>query len=249
MIALIPAYNEAATIRAVTEGVLAHVPELIVVDDGSNDGTAGCLHEMPVQVIRHETNRGKAAALASGFSAARARNNDAILTLDGDAQHRAQDIPRLLMAHAHFPEAIIIGSRLHDKQHIPAARYAANRFANFWIGWAAGVSIEDSQSGFRVYPATLLRTGRWPKSAGFVFESEILIEAARAGVAIVHVPVAAVYSRHARSRHFRPVVDIARIVLMVARKLLARGLYLRGLVRSLRRPAVFVSGGEERIKN
>ena len=247
MIALVPAYNEAATIREVAKGVLKQISDLIIVDDGSTDGTGGRVHDLPVQLIRHDTNLGKAAALATGFRAARERGCDAVLTLDGDAQHRAEDIPLMLATHARHPDAIVIGARLHDKAHIPASRYAANRFANFWISWAAGVRIEDSQSGFRVYPAAVLHAERRSTTAGFVFESEVLIDAGRAGIPIVHVAVAAVYSRHARASHFRPVVDIARIVLMVARKLLLRGLYLRGLVRSLQRPSVIVSA-ETRIK-
>jgi glycosyltransferase involved in cell wall biosynthesis len=248
MIVVVPAYNEAATIREVAKGILDVVPDLIVVDDGSTDGTAGFVQGLPLQLIRHETNRGKAAALETGFRAALERGGDAVLTLDGDAQHRAEDMPKLLAAHAHHPDAIIIGTRLHDKQHIPVARYGANRFANFWISWAAGMKIEDSQSGFRIYPATVLRSGLPSSSTGFVFESEVLIEAGRAGVRIVHVPVAAVYSRHARASHFHPVLDIARIVIMVAGKLLRKGLHISGLIQSLRQPSVFASGEGHRSK-
>ena len=121
---------------------------------------------------------------------------------------------------------------------MPRDRYLANRVANFWIGWAAGQAIEDSQSGFRVYPAGLFRAVgmRYDRSAGFVFESEILIEAARRGTAIVAVPVAAIYEQRGRRSHFRPVLDIARITRMIAWKLLARGFDLPGLYRSLRGP-------------
>src|SRR5262249_27633272 len=109
------------------------------------------------------------------------------------------------------------------------------RFANFWISWAAGYPIADTQSGFRIYPLALLQRASvgYGEKASFVFESEILIEAARLGVQAACVPIGVVYARGHRPSHFRPVVDIARIVRMVAWRLLARGLYLRGLVRSL----------------
>jgi hypothetical protein len=98
--------------------------------------------------------------------------------------------------------------------------------------------VADSQSGFRVYPAALLRalSACCDRAAGFVFESEILIEAARGGAAIIAVPVAAIYEQRGRRSHFRPVLDIARITRMIAWKLVARGLDLPGLVRSLRGP-------------
>ena len=143
------------------------------------------------------------------------------MTLDGDGQHLPEDIPRLLDAHARHRNAIVIGARLHDRHRIPLDRYLANRAANFFIGWAAGQAVADSQSGFRVYPAALLRalSACCERAAGFVFESEILIEAARSGTEIVAVPVAAIYEPRGRRSHFRPVLDIARIGRMIAWKL------------------------------
>jgi hypothetical protein len=160
----------------------------------------------------------------------------AVVTLDGDGQHRPDDIPRLLEAHAEQPEALVVGARLHEGNNIPPQRYFANRFANFWIAWAAGQYIKDSQSGFRVYPADVLRTlpPRLGRTRGFVFESEVIIEAGRRGVRLAWVPIPAIYEPGARRSHFRPVADIMLITRMVAWKLLTRGLYLRGLVRSLR---------------
>ena len=173
-----------------------------------------------------------------GIQQAIGQGAEAVVTLDGDGQHSPEDIPRLLAAHVRHRNAIVIGSRLHDKQNIPLDRYLANRVANFWIGWAAGQAIEDSQSGFRVYPAALFRAVkvRCDRSAGFVFESEILIESARKGAELIGVPVAAIYEPRGRRSHFRPILDIARITRMVAWKLISRGLDLPGLLRSLREP-------------
>ena len=235
--AVIPAFNEAGTIRDVAARTLRQVSIVVVVDDGSADGTGAALAGLPVTLIRNERKRGKAYSLAQGAAHAIAHGAEAIVTLDGDGQHRPEDIPRLVVAHERDPAALIIGSRLHDRAHIPRDRYLANRFANFWIAWAAGQPIADSQSGFRIYLAGLFRefSSRAERDAGFVFESEILIEAGRRGIRITDVPVSAAYPERARRSYFRPVLDFARIARMVAWKLLARGLYLPGLVRSLRR--------------
>lgn len=235
--AVIPAFNEARTIRDVATRTLQHVPVVIVVDDGSTDQTDAELAGLPIVLIRNERNRGKAYSLARGAERAFAMGAEAIITLDGDGQHRPEDIPRLLRMRARDPAAMIIGSRLHARKYIPRNRYLANRFANFWIAWAAGQPIADSQSGFRIYPAGLLRSlvQRAKHDPGFVFESEVLIEAGRRGVRIVDAPVTVAYPERARRSYFRPVLDILRITRMVAWKLLSRGLYLSGLVRSLRR--------------
>jgi glycosyltransferase involved in cell wall biosynthesis len=248
--AVIPALDEAATIRAVAEGALRQAARVIVVDDGSADDTAARLHGLPVVLLRNASTQGKAASLWRGMEYALAHGVDAVITLDGDGQHDPADIARLIAAYRQSSGRIVIGARLSDRHKIPAYRYAANRFANFWIAWAAGYPIEDSQSGFRLYPASLLRRVlvAHDRGAGFVFESEILIEASRLGVASVAVPVAAIYPNSARPSHFRPVVDILRITRMVAWKLLSRGLHLRGLVDSLMsRPAVYPEGEAERL--
>jgi glycosyltransferase involved in cell wall biosynthesis len=233
---VIPSYNEAATIRGIVERTLVLLPRVIVVDDGSTDGTTAALDGLPVTLIRNPRNLGKAASLWRGIAVALAEDAEVVISLDGDGQHRPEDIPRLLAAHGGSGGGIVVGARLHDRAGFPVERYLSNRFANFWIAWAAGQRIEDSQSGFRVYPASLLRTlpPRLVRAASFVFESEILIEAGRRGLKLAFVPIPAIYEPHARRSHFRPVLDFVLITRMVAWKLISRGLYLRGLLRSLR---------------
>lgn len=233
---VIPAFNEAATIRDVASAALRFVPRVIVVDDGSTDGTAAALAGIAVELLRNPTNQGKAASLWRGLQhALRDESLMAVITIDGDGQHDPAEIPKLLSAARRFPRHIVIGSRLWNRAAIPPARYRANRFANFWIAWASGQPIEDSQSGFRVYPADLIRSVRLPctREKSFVFESEILIEGARMGFYAIPVRVSTVYRGNARPSHFRPVLDILRITRMVAWKLIAKGLYLQGLWRSL----------------
>jgi glycosyltransferase involved in cell wall biosynthesis len=235
---LIPAYNEAATIRGLAERALRHGAPLIVVDDGSTDGTARALDGLAVQLLTHTHNQGKAAALWHGAEAALARGVERVVTLDGDGQHAPEDIPRLLAVAQRHPGTIVIGARLADRAAIPKLRYYANRLAAFWISWACGQRLDDSQSGFRVYPAELFRRLSIPhgRERCFVFESEILIEAARLGYRCVMEPIAAVYAPGLRASHYRPLLDALRIARMIAWKLLARGLYPRGFYRAFLRP-------------
>jgi glycosyltransferase involved in cell wall biosynthesis len=235
VVAVIPAYNEAATIRDVVSRTLAQLADVIVVDDGSTDATRAELAGLPVTLISNPTNLGKGASLWRGFALALAEDADAVITLDGDAQHRPEDIPRLVAAARAQPGRIVIGARLWDRSHVPPLRYFSNRFANFWVGWGAGFPVADSQSGFRLYPAALLRSVKVAHGPGarFAFESEILIEAGRAGVRSAAVPIPALYPPEARASYYRSILDTLRIMRVIFWKLVLRGFDPRALARSL----------------
>ena len=233
MVALIPAHNEAKTIVDLLERTLRFVGHAILVDDGSTDGTADLVDRADVQILRQPINLGKGESLIWGFQAAADAGFDFVVTLDADGQHRPEDIPNLL-ASANS-ETIVVGSRMSQAHLIPKGRYCANQTANFFISWAAGQWIQDTQCGFRVYPIRLFDKIRLKRNRryGFVMESEVLIEASQAGFRIRTVPIPALYeSVLKRPSHFRPIRDITAIVLMVAGTLLARGTYPSGLVRS-----------------
>ncbi len=231
---IIPAFNEVATIRDIASRALVYSSLIIIVDDGSTDGTRAALDGLPITLIEHKTNQGKAASLWDGILAAREHKVTYIVTLDGDGQHAPEDIPRLLAKTETAPNHIIIGARLADKSLIPPTRYWANRVANFWIAWAAGYPIADSQSGFRIYPSYLFNdlTISTARRSSFVFESEILIKAAQRGIKSQAVAILAIYAKNARASHFRAARDITFITLMVLRYLFMRGLYPQGLYRS-----------------
>ncbi len=232
---VIPAYNEAKTVRDIAQRALAQAQQVIVVDDGSCDFTADVVRDLPVILLCNETNQGKAASLWRGAWHALGLGADAVITLDADGQHLPEIIPRLIDAAR--GRCIVIGVRRGDRSLIPSSRYYANKIANFWISWACGQRIEDTQSGFRLYPTELFKQLAIPhnKAHGFVFESEILIEAARQGYRIVGVPIPAVYASDTRASHFRQ-IDSLRITRMVAWKLLSRGLYPQGFWRTFIRP-------------
>jgi glycosyltransferase involved in cell wall biosynthesis len=239
---VVPAYNEVRTIRGIAEQALRQTDRVIIVDDGSTDGTSEALAGLPVVLVRHSANLGKAAALWDGFRIALDGGADFVATLDGDGQHLPADIARLARVARLYADRIVIGARLHTRANAPLARRIANRFGDFWISWAAGYAIADSQSGERIYPAPLLQQveARHDRDAAFTLESELLIRGAQLGYESVAVPIATIYHRDARASHFRPVRDFARIGAMVAGSLLSRRMNLRGLWNSLRSAPVIV---------
>lgn len=234
---VIPAYNEERTIRALAEAALTLCLRVLVVDDGSSDATADQLHDLPLTLLRHSCNQGKAASLRTAFGHALALGATCVVTFDGDGQHDPRDAPKLLAVWRRRPDRLVIGARLHDRSQFPPARYFANRFACFWISWAAGHPVADSQSGFRVYPRAVLEIAVSERagSSRFTFESEIIIAAAQRGHPTLAVAIEGRYPRDARPSHYRSFVDTAKIVAMVASRLLRKGLSPLGLWRSLQR--------------
>ena len=144
------------------------------------------------------------------------------MTMDGDGQHLAAEIPRLLAASAAEPDALVIGVRQIGDQEVTPMKLFGNRFANRWVEIACGRALPDTQSGFRVYP--LPATLQLGASAGrFAFETEVLILAARPGMAITSVPVAVYYPPAAeRVSHYRPWADTVRIIAVVVGLILRR---------------------------
>jgi len=213
---LIPAYQCAATIAPVVADARPHLEPVVVVDDGSDDGTAERARLAGAEVVRHPRNRGKGAALLSGMRHLRARGFTHALAMDGDGQHLGREISTLLAAARAQPTAIVIGVRAIGTQAVAAANLFGNRFANLAIRVAAGVSVGDTQSGFRVYPlAAVLALP--VDGQRFEYESTVIIRAARAGIAVRSVPVDVYYPPIAERRsHYRKVVDTLLIIRAVA---------------------------------
>jgi glycosyltransferase involved in cell wall biosynthesis len=234
--AVVPAYNEAATIADIVHRARQQVERVIVVDDGSRDDTAVRAETAGAMVVRQPDNQGKGASLWRGMQTALAQGAEAVITLDADGQHRPEDIPKLLDAHRRWPDRPIIAARLQCREAAPRLRRFANGMADFWVSWAAGCPIPDTQSGFRLYPAEFLRraSGPWQGGRGFAFESALLIRAGRQRRYPATVAIETIYHTQGRPSHYRPWRDTLRIVALVAWSLLERGLYPLGLLRSLR---------------
>jgi glycosyltransferase involved in cell wall biosynthesis len=233
---LIPAYNEAPTIRAVVEAALPHADRVLVISDGSTDNTVAELAGLSVEVLEHADNRGKGFRLAEGLDHAFRGGADWVLTLDADGQHDPADIPAFLASARRRPRALIVGDRLGDRGSMPAGRAASIGFGDFFISWAAGRRLRDCQCGMRLYPAELWGGMRIParERRHFVFETAVLLRAAEAGAEIARVPIAARYAGYVhRPSRFRPVVDTLRIVRSVGRFLLGGGARPKGLLIAL----------------
>jgi glycosyltransferase involved in cell wall biosynthesis len=239
-IVVIPALNEERAIRGVVESALRQCTKVIVVDDGSVDATSAVIAGLPIEHIRHATPQGKAMALRDGFELARKLGAEGVLTMDGDGQHDAADLPRLLAAAKQYPNHIVIGARLLGRDAQPDKNRFGNAQADFWVSWACGQRIVDSQSGQRYYPRAAIDIALALPHDGFVFESEILIECANQGVHAVSVPIKASYEEERRASHFRPFRDVTRITRMIAGRLLRGGLMLGNLRRSRMVPPIVV---------
>jgi glycosyltransferase involved in cell wall biosynthesis len=220
---LIPALNEERAIRAIVEGALSYAADVIVIDDGSTDRTAERVADLPITLIRHETPGGKGNALRVGFREALTRDVDGVLTMDGDGQHASADIPRLLAAARRMPGHFIFGARIIGRERQPTYRRLANEFADWGIAWAVGQRLIDSQSGQRFYPRDVVELALKIAPQGFVFEADILIEAARQlGTRIAAVPIESRYSSEFRASHFKPLRDFYRITSHVVGRALER---------------------------
>ena len=227
---VIPALNEVLRIRDVVEGALANCERVIVVDDGSDDGTSDAISDLPVTVLRHATRMGKGAGLRDGFAEALRQGALAVVTMDGDGQHHADDIPRLLAAANRHPGFIAIGARLRKRANQPAYRRLANEFGDWGIAWGTGYQVADSQSGQRLSPANVCAlAGTGIPGEDFVFEAQILMSAAQElGTRCVSVPIEARYNQiHGapdfRPSHFRPLRDLWRITSHIVTQCLRRG--------------------------
>ena len=208
---LIPCLNEEAAIQSVVESVLALGAPVIVIDDGSDDRTPEIVAELPVTLLRHSERHGKGEALRRGFREAMRQGYDAVLTMDGDGQHQASDIPHIVAAAAKYPQHIVIGARLLDREQQPKGRRRANAVADWGISWACAQPIADTQSGQRWYPRAALDLVDLP-AENFVFEAAILIAASREKkIGVVSVPIASRYHGEFRLSHFNPVSDVTRI--------------------------------------
>ena len=206
VVAVIAAYNEAAHIAEVVTGTRPHVEAVVVVDDGSTDGTARAAEDVGARVVRHAGNRGKGVAVRTGLDAVRDGGFSHVLLLDGDLQHRPADIPSLI-AGAVSGADVVVGARIFDRAQMPRSRYWSNVIGSWALGGLIGVPIRDTQSGFRVIRLAAL-DGMALSSTGYEIETEMLIRLARRGARVTEVPVALAYD--GAPSKLRPVQDTTR---------------------------------------
>lgn len=215
---VIPALNAEPTIGAIVTAARRELERVIVVDDGSTDDTTGAARAAGAAVLRHELNRGKGAALKTGFARALADGCDGVITLDADGQHLPAEIPKFMRERRSGGADLIIGGRAHLFSGMMPRRRNANRFSAWGISLCAGVEVTDSQSGFRLYSASLIRDIPL-RADGFDLESEAIVRAGRAGLRIVTIPIDLGFVDGISTSHYRPVKDTLRIAWTVVRTL------------------------------
>jgi glycosyltransferase involved in cell wall biosynthesis len=209
--ALIPAFRAGATIAGVVRATRRHLAEVVVVDDGSDDDTAAAAFREGARVLGHPENRGKGAAIRTGFRELAAAGVARAVALDADGQHLPDEIPKLLAAADDAPGALVLAIRDTSDQPVAPIRRFANWLADTAIGVAAGRTFADTQCGLRVYP--ILETLALGATGDRMdFESEVLILAARAGMPVREVGVRVYYPPpEERLSHYRLVEDTLRI--------------------------------------
>jgi uncharacterized protein (DUF2062 family) len=211
-VALLPTYDNARTLAGVIEGVLRTGLPVLVVNDGSADGTAAVVSAFAgrIHVVTHDTNQGKAAALKTGFEWALKNGYTHAVTIDTDGQHDPADAIALVDRARQSPESFVLGTRRTDTAGYPKKSRVGRWAANTLVRWEAGPRVSDSQCGLRVYP--LRSTLNLPtRSNRYGYETEVLTRCGWAGVPIVEVPIRCVYAIDGgRVTHFRPWVDSLR---------------------------------------
>lgn len=213
LLIIIPALNSSEALDELIPKVRRFGHDILVIDDGSTDGTAnaGLIHR--VQLIRHPANRGKGAALKSGFKYAIENGYDAVITIDSDGQHDPKYIPSFIDAYENIGADLIIGSRLHNKAGMPQDRRLSNFLSSKFLSLILGVYVEDSQCGYRLITTRLLKNIDL-KSDRFELESEIIIKAIKKGFKIRYQPIRVNYSKDFKSSMNR-LTDTLRWVKMV----------------------------------
>ena len=213
---VIPTYNNARTVADIVRRTLAVCNDVIVVNDGSTDNTLQELQPFgdTITTITYSRNCGKGYALRRGLEAARAAGFDYAVTIDSDGQHRPEEIPLLVQAikQSDNQAILVVGSRNIQADGMPAVNTFANRFSNFWFRLQTGISLPDTQTGFRVYPlhhlpCLNLLTYRYES------ELELLVFSAWRGVKLVPISISVIYPED-RVSHFRPFWDFFRISLL-----------------------------------
>jgi glycosyltransferase involved in cell wall biosynthesis len=224
---VIPVYNHEATVADVVRRCLALNYPVIIVDDGSTDGTYERIKDMSsITILRHAQNRGKGAALLTGFTEA-VKTADWAVTLDADGQHRPEDLLRLLGAVPAGMRPVVVGLREGmEAEHVPRASRFGRKFSNFWVRVSGGPDVSDTQSGMRLYP--LPETLHLPvRARRFQFEVEVLVKASWYGMPVTEAPIQVSYApKGERISHYRGFADSMRNAAAFTRLIFGRLFFL-----------------------
>ena len=211
---LIPTFNNGKTLKRVVEGVLEYTQNIIIVNDGSTDSTSEILKSYSqLSIINLPQNKGKGNALKLGFRKATELGYHHAITIDSDGQHYPDDIPVFVEALlAENEDVLLIGNRNMSQDGIPKKSSFGNNFSNFWFWFETGIKLQDTQSGYRLYPLNKIPKKYFtPK---FEFEIEVIVRSAWKNIPVKNVPVKVLYDPAERVSHFRPFRDFTRISIL-----------------------------------
>ena len=236
---IIPTYNNYKTLQQVIEDVLVFTEDVIVVNDGSTDSTAEILVQFPqIQQIHLSQNKGKGYALRQGFKHADSLGYRFAITIDSDGQHFPEDIPAFIEAleKEENKEILFIGSRNMTQHGVPKKSSFGNKFSNFWFWVETGTRLQDTQSGFRLYPLFAMKKLKF-YTQKFEFEIEAIVKAAWSGIEVKNIPIRIHYELEDRVSHFRPFKDFTRISILNTWFVLVTFFYIkpRNLFRKLKK--------------
>ncbi len=206
---IVPAHNEVSTIGAVVEKLTARGLSVVVIDDGSNDGSGEIARRNGAFVIRHQLKMGKGQALRHGFEYALRQDFDNVVTMDADGQHDVGDIEQFLAKAAENPNCVVTGTRLDNPQGMPWLRLMTNRIMSGLISLACRQKIPDTQCGYRLISCAILRQISI-SSSDFEIETEVLIKSAKKGFRIHSVPIKTIYRNEASK--INPILDTIRFI-------------------------------------
>ncbi len=199
IVAVIPAYNEAAHITGVVEQARAFLP-VLVVDDGSRDNTAALAGAAGAEVLRQVPNKGKGTALRTGFHWALAQGYEAAITLDADGQHDPQEIPAFLAADRASHPDLLIGAREYSA--MPVVRRTSNTIGRWMLNWALGQPVADNQSGYRLLSRRMMESVLDSREDSFEFEVEMIATCLLNEYRLDWVPIRTIYAGEAS--HIQP---------------------------------------------
>jgi glycosyltransferase involved in cell wall biosynthesis len=212
---IIPTFNNAVTLGGAIADVCSYTTNIIVVNDGSTDETLDIVQSFPsVKLVSYKNNVGKGWALRQGFACAGELGYRFAISIDSDGQHFAKDLHSFVDKLEEIGESIIIGARNMNQSSVPGKSSFGNKFSNFWFKVETGITVPDTQSGYRLYPLNPLNDIRF-FTRKYEFEIEVIVRAAWEKIKIESVPVSVYYPpKEKRISHFRPFRDFTRISIL-----------------------------------
>ncbi|UTN05363.1 DUF2062 domain-containing protein [Flavobacterium bizetiae] len=223
---IVPTYNNHKTLKKVLDSILDFTSNIIIVNDGSTDTTNEILKQYSeLTQIHHPRNIGKGRALRNGFRKAIEMHFEYAITIDSDGQHFASDIPNFIEEIQKEPDSLLIGSRNMTQENVPKKSSFGNKFSNFWFKFETGIVLEDTQSGFRLYPLKLIPKQFYTNK--FEFEIEVIVRSAWKGIVVKNIPIQILYDPAERVSHFRPFKDFTRISILNTVLVLNALLYIK----------------------